>query len=68
MSKGRIFSGGINLKRLKVPSSKLVINNPGPIENFTVKENNIGSVVIELLHCTHAYKHIDRHTSCFFIR
>ena len=34
MSKGRIFSGGINLKRLKVLFSKLVINNPGPIENF----------------------------------
>ena len=68
MSKGRIFSGGINLKRLKVPSAKLVINNPGPIENLTVRRNHIVLVVIELLHCTKTYQHIDRQTSCFFNR
>ena len=33
-----------------VPSPEIVINLPGPMRSYTVKENRIGSMVSEILH------------------
>ena len=43
-----------------VPCPKILINLPGPIRSYRVKENHIGSAVSEIVWYT-------RHRSCYFI-
>ena len=64
--RSRIFSRRevISPTTVEVPPSKIVVNLPYTLRNFTVKEKHIGSVVSEIL----PYRHKDRHRLIFIYR
>ena len=55
-----LFLGLIFLRRVVIPSPKIVINLP---RSYPVKENHIGLAFCKILQ----YKQIDIHKSCYFI-
>ena len=55
---GSCFFRVISLGRVVVLSLKIVINLPGSMRSYPVKENNTGSAVSEIIR----YKHTDKHT------